>query len=96
MNIALTPDIEKALRERARKQGTSPEVLVLHVLRELFISSVATGTEPDKNSTLFDYLADHIGVLSSSEYIKGGARISENCGKKFVTGLFKKRQESKL
>lgn len=96
MNIALTPDIEKALRERAIKQGTSPEVLVIHALRELFISSVATETTADKNGTLFDYLADHIGVLSSSEYIKGGARMSENCGKKFATGLLKKRQGRKL
>jgi len=48
MNITLTPEIEKALREHARKQGTSPEVLVLHALRELFISSVATGTAPKK------------------------------------------------
>jgi hypothetical protein len=96
MNIALTPDIEKALRERARKQGTSPEVLVLHVLRELFISSVATGTAQEKKGTLFDYLADHIGVLSSSEFVKGGARMSENCGKKFASGLLKKRQEKEL
>lgn len=96
MNIALTPDIERALRERARKQGTSPEILVRHVLQELFISSVATETASDKSSTLFDFLADHIGVLSSSEYIKGGARMSENCGKKFASGMLKKRQESKL
>lgn len=96
MNIAVTPDIEKVLREHARKQGTSPEVLVLHVLRELFISSVATGTTPDKHGTLYDYLADHIGVLSSSEYIRDGARMLENCGKQFAAGLLKKRQESKL
>lgn len=96
MNIALTPDIEKALRKQAIKQGTSPEVLVLQALRELFISSVATETAADKNGTLFDYLSDHIGVLSSGEYITGGARMSVNCGKKFATGLLKKRQEGKL
>ncbi len=96
MNIALTPDIEKALKKRALQQKTSPEILALHALRELFISSVETAPAPDKNATLFDYLADHIGVISSSEYIKGGARMSENCGQKFASGMLKKRQEHKL
>lgn len=96
MNITLTPDIEKALAEHALKQGTSLEVLALHALRERFVSSVATRAAADKQGTLFDYLADHLGVLSSSEYISGGARMSENCGKKFATGLLKKRQEGRL
>ena len=78
MNIALTPDIEKALRERARKQGTSPEILVLHVLRELFISSVAIETASDKSSSLFDFLADHIGVLSNSDFVMFGNDLSNS------------------
>ena len=96
MNIALTPDIEKALRDHALKQRISPEVLVLHALREYFIASMAKDAAIIKNETLFDYLSDHIGVISSSEYIQGGARMSENCGKKFATGLLKKRREGKL
>jgi len=96
MNITLTPDIEKALTEYARKQGTTPEALAIHALQERFVSSSETKSIAAEQGTLFDYLADHIGVLSSSEHIADGARMSENCGKKFTKGLIKKRQDGRL
>ncbi len=37
MVIALTPDIESALAEEARRQGTTPEQLALDYLRERFV-----------------------------------------------------------
>ena len=34
MTITLTPDVENALAEQARRQGTTPEQIVLDTLRE--------------------------------------------------------------
>ena len=46
--------------------------------------------------TLADFLQGHIGVLHSSEYIPGGARLSEDTGRKFTEILIKKhRRRSK-
>ncbi len=96
MKITLTPDIESALAEQARRQGTTPETLAIDALRERFVSSVATETPAEGQETLADFLAGHLSVLSSSEYVPSGARMSENCGKKFAAGLVKKRQKGRL
>jgi hypothetical protein len=56
-------------------------------------TAVVAKTEKDaQNETLADYLADHIGVISSSEHIPGGAQMSKDCGKKFAEGLLRKRE----
>jgi hypothetical protein len=96
MEITLTPDIERALAKQARRQDTTPKMLALDALRERFASSMETETPTGKQKTLADFLAGHIGVLSSSEHIPGGARMSENCGKKFAAHLIKKRQKERL
>ncbi len=36
MNISLTPDMEAAVNEQARQLGTSPETVVMNLLREKF------------------------------------------------------------
>lgn len=41
MTITLTPDIENALTEQAREQGTTPETLALDGLREKFVPDKA-------------------------------------------------------
>jgi len=96
MNIKLTPDIEKALKEYAHKQGITPEALAIHALQELFASSTDSKSIASGKDTLFDYLADYIGTLSSSEYTADGAGMSKNCGKRFAKGLIKKRQDGRL
>lgn len=96
MQITLTPDIESVLAEQAHKYGTTPELLALDALRERFVYSAAAEPAVEEQETLADFLAAHLGVLSSSEYVPGGARMSENCGKKFAAGLVKKRQEGHL
>ena len=96
MEITLTFDIENALAEQAWRQGTTPEVLALNALQERFVSSMEAEIPIEKEETLLDFLEGHIGVLSSSEHFLGGARMSENCGKKFAAGLVKKRQEGRL
>jgi len=96
MNIALTPEVERALKEYARKQGTTPEALAIHTLEERFVSSTVNESITTDKDTLFNYLEGSIGVLSSTEYIADGAGMSENCGKKFTKGLIKKRQNGRL
>jgi hypothetical protein len=39
MTITLTPDLEQALAEHAQRRGTTPESLVVLVLREKFVLS---------------------------------------------------------
>ncbi len=96
MEITLTPDIESALTEFAQNKGVAPEMLVLELLRERFVSSMPIETATQEKETLADYLSDHIGVLSSSEQKTGGAEMSKECSKKFTMGMIRKRQEGRL
>jgi hypothetical protein len=96
MNISLPPDIERAVVEHAREQGTTPELLVIDSLRERFLLFPPLNTFPQSEETLADFLGTHIGILHSSEHIPGGARMSENNGKKFAAGMLKKRQQGRL
>ena len=90
MVITLTPDLEKALAERARKLGTTPETLALNSLRERFAPA-----PPQKlQGTMADYLKDFIGVLHSSEFVKGGAQMSVDTGKKFTAILLEKHKKT--
>ena len=51
---------------------------------------------PEKgNRTLAEHLQDHVGVLSSSDYIAGGAQLSGNTSRKFVLSLFKKLSQKR-
>ena len=93
MIITLTPDIEKALAEQAPKLGTTPEELALDSLRERFVFHVSPAIPTAEQNTLADFLGSHIGVLHSSEHIAGGARISEDSGKKFAAGLVEQRRQ---
>jgi hypothetical protein len=92
MIITLTPDIEKALAEQARKLGTSPEQLALDSLWERFVLP-AQASPAEGRGTLADFLHGHLGVLHSSEHILGGARMSEDSGKKFAAALVAERQK---
>jgi hypothetical protein len=96
MNIELTPDLESALTEQARKQGTTPEMLALDSLRERFVAPTSQESSAEGQETLADFLSGYIGILHSGEYIPGGARMSEGSGKKFAAGMVKKRQQGRL
>ena len=56
---------------------------------------VSSEVSSETQGTLADFLQGHIGVLHSSEYIPGGARMSEDSGKKFAKGLLEQRQQRK-
>ena len=93
MRITVPPDLESALTEQARKKGKAPEDLALDTLRERFVPSPPSG---DSTDTLADYLASHLGVLSSSEFVPGGADMSAHCGKKCADALTEKRKQGRL
>ena len=95
--ITLTPELEIAINRRAQAQGTTPELLALDGLRQLYGAPEPRPEEtPETGETLFDFLQGYVGVIGSSEYVAGGARFSENCGEKFAEGMEQKRQEGRL
>jgi hypothetical protein len=93
MIITLTPDIEQALAAEAHKLGLTPEQLALDSLRERFLSPESERSPAAEQMTLADFLCGHVGVLHSSEYVPGGARLSEDSGRKFAAGLIAQRQQ---
>jgi hypothetical protein len=95
MIIELTPDIEQALADEARKLGTTPEQLAVDSLRERFVGREAPPAPAKEPETLADFLRGHLGVLHSSEHVPGGARMSEASGKKFTAGLLAQRQQQR-
>ena len=96
MTITLTPDIESALVEQAKEHGTTPEQLALESLRERFVTPSEQSAPTDGAETLYDRLKDHIGVINSGEHVPGGARMSEETGKKFAAGMVEKRRRGRL
>ena len=86
MKITLTLNMERTLIEQARKLRITPEQLVVDSLKERLASASAV---PESQGTLADFLHEHIGVLDSREYVPGGARMSEDSGKKFAVRLLK-------
>lgn len=82
MELTLTPDIENALKEQASQKGVTPQQLALQGLRKLFVPTVE---ELEKQlPTLADFLNGYIGVIHSSEFVEGGAQLSENTGNQFA------------
>lgn len=95
MIITLTPDLERALAAEASKLGRTPEQVALDSLRERFLSPESTLSSGEQQATLADFLQGHLGVLHSSEHISGGARLSEESGRKFTAALLTQRQQQR-
>jgi hypothetical protein len=99
VTITLPPELEQIITERARQQGTTPELWTLDKLRQSLQSDapVEATAEPDADSgTMLDFFEGYVGVLHSSEFVPGGAQMSKDIGRKFAEGMVKKRQEGKL
>ena len=92
VTITLPPELEQTVTERALQQGTTPELLVLNELRQIFtpVPPLAAG------QSMADYLKEFIGCIDSSETYPEGSRLSENTGRKFGELLQKKKREGKL
>lgn len=69
MVITLGPDLEAALNDQARKQGVSPEVLVLQALRERFLASALPPLPRDDWERRLRSAATDCGVSLSNEAV---------------------------
>lgn len=95
MIITLTPDIEQALAAEALKLGLTPEQVALDSLRERFLAPENDLSRGGEEATLADFLRGHLGVLHSSEHVPGGARLSEESGRKFTAVLLAQHQQQR-
>ena len=88
MEIVLPPEIERSVLERSRKEGRSPEALVVEFLSHAFVRKGGAG-DAAVPSTLADLLGPAIGCVESSG--KPGDRSTD-----FVAGLRRKRESGHL
>jgi hypothetical protein len=99
VTITLPPELERVVTERAKRQGTTPELWTLDRLSQSLQAELAIESVPEPTSedgTMLDFFAGYVGVLQSSEFVPGGAQMSQNTGRKFAEGMMQKRQEGKL
>ena len=99
VTITLTPDLEKVVTERASQQGTTPELWALERLHQSLqseASAVSASGPAVEAGSMLDFFEGYIGVLHSSEFVPGGAQMSQDTGRKFAEGMLKKRQEGKV
>jgi hypothetical protein len=89
VKITLTPDIERALLEQARKRGTTVERLALESLHEQFVAETGGVAA---SATLADFLGGHLGVLHSS----GEGPDTKTDGGTFAGALLEKRRLGRL
>lgn len=93
--ITLTPDLEEAIVERAKRQGTSEELVTLDALNREFLSRPSPIKLPE-NATLADALGDYIGCIDTSDKYPGGSTNSMDIGKKFAQAMVEKHRRGKL
>ena len=84
--IHIPPDLEGRLVDEARRLGTTPELLAVEGLRQLFSLPLA-GNGYDGQGTLLDFLGGHVGAVSGTN-----EPISENCGNRFTDTLVEKQR----
>ena len=68
MTITLTPEIERALTVKANQQGTTPELLALHDMHDLYADTIAP--DPYNGKTLAELLTgtlERFAVVSTRE-----------------------------
>ena len=82
--ITLPPEIERQLVREARRRGTTPELLALDSLRRLFIPDDSCG-DRFTAETLSDFLVDDIGTVNGTS-----EPLSEDCGRRYLSGLIEK------
>jgi len=90
MVIRLTSDIETALEQQAKRNGTTPEQLALDALGSMFLQPLPPQSSSER-ATLLDFLSGYIGTVEGT-----GETLSENCGRHFTDGLVAKRERGHL
>ena len=89
--ITLPSDLEDRLGDEARRRGTTPELLALDGLRQLFAPHPSADNDAEGNGTLSDFLAGYVGTV-----VGAAEPYSENCGRRFAEGLEEKQQRGRL
>ncbi len=93
LTVTLTPDLEAALAEQARRAGTTPERLALESLRSQFLP--VPPHDPAEGS-LAEFLDGFVGCIRSAEGEPGGAQTSPAGGRAFAAGMAAKRRAGRL
>ncbi len=88
--ITLPPDLEGRLDDEARRRGTTPELLALDGLRQLF-APPPTDSGATSKGTLFDFLNGYVGTVAGTT-----EPFSEDCGRRFAEGLAEKQDRGRL
>lgn len=99
VTITLPLELERVVTERAKLQGTTPELWTLNMISQSLQTEIAIEPAPEPTTaggSMLDYFAGYVGVLHSGEFVPGGAQMSQNTGRKFAEGMLKKRQAGKL
>jgi len=94
MTITLTPEIERALTARANQQGTTPELLALHDLQELYADTAPP--DPFEGKSLADVLAGRIGTVDSRKNNGGQPSQLSTDKESFTDYLVEKRKQGRL
>jgi prevent-host-death family protein len=101
--IELSADQQAALKEVLKQVADGQQVILtahgvelaaMIPMGDLDLQQEETA-RTEKPATLADFLQGYVGVLHSSEYVPGGARMSEDSGRKFAEGLAAQRQQNK-
>ena len=79
----MTQTLKRAIDRLRALSATEQDRIGQRLLEEL---SPDDGLASDQPETLADWLDGYIGTFDSSDYIPGGARMSEDTGRKFAEG----------
>lgn len=91
--IILPPEVEVSLKEAARQQGTSPELLAVACLRQRYGPDSDADNSTSGSANLAEFLGDYVGAIQSGERIPGGAQMSKNSGEKFTELLLSQQRQ---
>ena len=101
--IELSADQQAVLKEALKQVADGGQVILtadgvelaaMIPMGDLGLQQEKT-TQTEEPATLADFLQGYVGVLHSSEYVSGGARLSEDSGRKFAEGLVDQHRQKK-
>jgi len=85
MTITISSEIEKALREIAARQGTTPEDVLTQTLEKTFLTP-----EVPQEPTLAELFAGRTGLVNS----EGRYNYSSHTGKAYTESLLKQKEQN--
>jgi hypothetical protein len=97
--IELSADQQAVLQEALKQVAFGGHVTAEGVALAAMIPMGDLDLQDDETAqteapaTLADFLQGYVGVLHSSDYVPGGAQLSEDSGHKFAEGLATQRQQ---